>query len=62
MIELRWNNGVLEQRTRIPQVNITGAFCDYTPWSEWHPVPDIDEVVEPIVGPNIPKILPLEPQ
>mgnify|MGYP006327534271 CR=1 FL=1 len=59
MIELRWNDGVLEQRTRIPRVDANGAFCDFTAWSEWHRVPDIDEVVEPIVGPNIPKTLPV---
>lgn len=39
MIELRWNGGILEQRTRMPRVDANGAFCDFTDWSEWHPVP-----------------------
>ena len=59
MIELRWNNGVLEQRTRLPRVDANGAFCSFTAWSVWYPVPTAptpeSETIEPIVGANIPE-------
>lgn len=43
MIELRWNNGILEQRTRVPRTDATGAFCDFTEWTDWHPVPVVTQ-------------------
>jgi hypothetical protein len=43
MIELRWSRGVLEQRTRHVCSDAAGAFCQFTDWSEWHPVPIVPE-------------------
>jgi hypothetical protein len=60
MIELRWNGDVLEQRTRFVCVDAAGAFCEFTEWSAWHPVPRVEDSVEPVVGPNIPKTLPVQ--
>jgi hypothetical protein len=44
MIEIRWvdvggGNLQLQQRTRLPRVDGNGAFCDFTPWSNWSAVP-----------------------
>jgi hypothetical protein len=55
MIELRWNGGVLEQRTRNLCVDATGAFCQFTEWSEWHLVPtatkpDGEPLLPPFIG------------
>lgn len=58
MIELRWFDGVLHYRERGFQVDASGAFCGVTEWSDWKRVPH-DEDIEPIVGPNIPKTLPV---
>jgi len=58
MIELRWNGRILEQRTRMPRVNADGSFCDFTAWSEWHPVPTAIEELEPTVGAQLPKAFP----
>lgn len=44
MIEIRWvdvggGNLQLQQRTRLPCVDVNGAFCDFTTWSDWVAVP-----------------------
>ncbi len=55
MIELRWarcGEGLqLQQRTRIPQVNASGAFCGFSTWSPWVAVPIVhgDNVERPVV-------------
>ena len=48
MIEIRWvnvggGNLQLQQRTRIPRVDGSGAFCDFTAWSEWAAVPIVND-------------------
>ena len=48
MIEIRWvnvgdGNLQLQQRTRIPRVDGSGAFCDFTAWSEWAAVPIVHD-------------------
>lgn len=44
MLEIRWvNDGdgnlQLQQRTRQPTVDASGAFCGFADWSEWEAVP-----------------------
>jgi len=44
MIEIRWvqnDQGLmqLQQRTRDVRVDASGAFCQFTKWSEWTAVP-----------------------
>ena len=44
MLEIRWvdvggGNLQLQQRTRVPQVDVSGAFCAFTAWSDWSAVP-----------------------
>jgi hypothetical protein len=44
MIEIRWvdiGGGCLQlqQRTRMLRVDGSGAFCDFTAWSDWVAVP-----------------------
>lgn len=51
MIELQWvmthNTPQLCQRTREIVVDASGAFCGFTEWSEWTPVPTIWVPKEP---------------
>lgn len=55
MIEIRWvndgDNLELQQRTRGLTVDVSGAFCGFTEWSDWSAIPgvhadDVDRTTE----------------